>query len=496
MKQDKNLIKNKLPLLKGFTFYRQRFDACPHFMFFVGDAHGSDANHSRYPFGQRITCAYFSKNTADWYHPFIELEYTADKIMNLAKQNHKIADEMIAEFKPWEEKFYQKCLDLKTVDLKKLSKRELVDVYQGLAEIYTKKLNPSPLIDGFALSTDTTIAQKVELFLEKQGLLDHFVEYFESLTSPTFMSFLQQEELAFLKLIKKIAFRPEDKEKLLKQHQKEFFWIHNNYVNDRILDLKYFTSRLKRYKTVNVDQKIKELQGLVRRNESKKRKLISKLGLSKEIVIPLDITDKFSYWQDERKKGTFWATHYFTMLLEEIARRTKYSLQELKYAMPTEIEDLIAEKIDRKKLQERFEGCFLVWTLDTFDICTDEKIIQEILEGKEKKEHIDKEIRGMSVSLGKATGTVKIVESVEQLGKVQKGDILVAVMTRPDYVIAMEKAAGFVTDEGGLTCHAAIVARELGVPCIVGTRIATKTLKDGNLVEVDANHGIVRILKS
>jgi pyruvate,water dikinase len=73
-----------------------------------------------------------------------------------------------------------------------------------------------------------------------------------------------------------------------------------------------------------------------------------------------------------------------------------------------------------------------------------------------------------------------------------KGQILVAGMTRPDYVSYMEKAAAFVTDGGGILCHAAIIAREMGKPCIVGTQIATKVLKDGDLVEVDAKNGVVR----
>ena len=67
-------------------------------------------------------------------------------------------------------------------------------------------------------------------------------------------------------------------------------------------------------------------------------------------------------------------------------------------------------------------------------------------------------------------------------------------MTRPEYVTAMKKAAAIVTDEGGITCHAAIVARELGIPCIIGTKVATKTLKDGEMVEVRANHGYVRVI--
>ena len=68
-------------------------------------------------------------------------------------------------------------------------------------------------------------------------------------------------------------------------------------------------------------------------------------------------------------------------------------------------------------------------------------------------------------------------------------------MTTPDYIPAMKKAAAFVTDEGGITCHAAIIAREMKKPCIVGTKIATKVLHDGDLVEVDADKGVVRILE-
>ena len=80
--------------------------------------------------------------------------------------------------------------------------------------------------------------------------------------------------------------------------------------------------------------------------------------------------------------------------------------------------------------------------------------------------------------------------------KISVGDILVSPMTRPDFVPAMKKAVAFITDEGGITCHAAIVAREMKKPCIIGTKIATQLLKDGMEVEVDANKGIVKIIKN
>ncbi len=68
-------------------------------------------------------------------------------------------------------------------------------------------------------------------------------------------------------------------------------------------------------------------------------------------------------------------------------------------------------------------------------------------------------------------------------------------MTTPDYVTAMNKAIGFITDEGGVTCHAAIIAREMKKPCIIGTKNATQILKDGDLVEVDTDNGIVKVIK-
>lgn len=104
-------------------------------------------------------------------------------------------------------------------------------------------------------------------------------------------------------------------------------------------------------------------------------------------------------------------------------------------------------------------------------------------------------IDGIIASPGRAIGRVKVVLNSHDINKVHKNDILVAVMTSPDYVIGMKKAAAIITDEGGITCHAAIVSRELGIPCVVGTKIATKYLKDNEVIEVNANHGSVRIVK-
>lgn len=104
-------------------------------------------------------------------------------------------------------------------------------------------------------------------------------------------------------------------------------------------------------------------------------------------------------------------------------------------------------------------------------------------------------VRGKTAYPGFVKGYVRIIISKSQLDTIQDGEILVTNMTTPEFVPALKKVAAFITDEGGITSHAAIVAREMKKPCIIGTKNATKKLKNGDEVEVDATNGVVRILK-
>jgi phosphohistidine swiveling domain-containing protein len=105
------------------------------------------------------------------------------------------------------------------------------------------------------------------------------------------------------------------------------------------------------------------------------------------------------------------------------------------------------------------------------------------------------ELKGSIAYRGLAKGTARIIFNPFKVKKFDKGDVLITGMTRPEFLPLMKKASAFVTDAGGLLSHAAIVARELKKPCILATENASKVIKDGDLVEVDANNGIVRILK-
>ncbi|MFA6514473.1 MAG: PEP-utilizing enzyme [Patescibacteria group bacterium] len=119
------------------------------------------------------------------------------------------------------------------------------------------------------------------------------------------------------------------------------------------------------------------------------------------------------------------------------------------------------------------------------------KVIAKYLE----VESAVKEIKGVAVSSGLARGRVRLIMGAQDFKKFKTGEILVAHYTSPSFMMVMKKAAAIITNEGGITSHAAIVSRELKKPCVVGAKIATKVLHNGDMVEVDADKGIIKRVK-
>lgn len=189
---------------------------------------------------------------------------------------------------------------------------------------------------------------------------------------------------------------------------------------------------------------------------------------------------------------------YQAQLLEEITKIVGIPRTELENLRIEQFnEEFLASNDVRKTIDEQKLGYFIFWEpAEGFSILTGEKAInvqKTLYSDKEVTKSI--ELRGISACPGKAIGPVKIILNPRQSSYFNEGDILVTGMTSPDFVLLMNKAGAIVTELGGITCHAAIVAREMNKPCIIGTEIATKVLKDGDLIEVDATKGIIRRIK-
>lgn len=164
---------------------------------------------------------------------------------------------------------------------------------------------------------------------------------------------------------------------------------------------------------------------------------------------------------------------------EEIKRISQYGIEiEKHYGVPQDIEWAVDDKGRIFILQARPETVHGA---------------QKRVTVEERKDVMEQEIliKGIGVSPGKASGKIKVIVNIKDISRFQKGEILVTEMTTPDWLPAMRIAAAVITNLGGKTCHAAIVSRELGVPCIVGTEHATKVLKEGETVTVDGQRGLI-----
>ena len=300
----------------------------------------------------------------------------------------------------------------------------------------------------------------------------------EILATPDTVSFYQQEEIDL------------SETNDLKKHQKKYFWIKNSYNGTETLSLDFFK---KRKKELAPDIK-KDIKKQLKETRDKKRKLISKYKLSKEIANTANAICEGISWQDERKKHIFIYIHYKELFLKDAARRYGYSIDRLRNCSLKEITDItnihnIIQKrdkifgffVDKHKEELLGEKALLAW--------------EEY--GEEKVQKNIKKINGIIVSKGKkdtVKGIVKIIFDPKKNKKFKAGDILVAPMTSPEYVFLMKTSKAVITDAGGLTSHAAIVSRELKIPCIVGTKFATKVLKDGDKAVIDVKKGIIRKL--
>lgn len=220
-------------------------------------------------------------------------------------------------------------------------------------------------------------------------------------------------------------------------------------------------------------------------------------GLKKEFLSVIKKTVKLRK-QSEGLLG--WGTDFYQEILDRIVQESKISVDLSDNLKVKEIINYFQSKRlpSKQLLRQRKKGCVLL--NDRFYFLRG-KSIKEFFKEKGYKiaeDKVEKEvkiIRGSTAYIGKAKGKIRFLPHHREINKFQTGEVLVAPMTTPQYLPAMKKAAAIITDEGGITCHAAIVSRELKIPCVVGTKIATKVLKDGDFVEVDADKGIVKIIK-
>ncbi len=373
--------------------------------------------------------------------------------------------------------------------------KEAAEKYR-LASYYVEPPNFSLEIGGI-----NVIKEKFRNYFKTQNITlkeSEFEQYFSSLVGFTEMSFVQAEELSLLKIALLPAAARSD---AIREHEQKYYWKFYDYYGP-LLDVETINQELEPLLQLSrreIEARIQKITDSVKSNQQELLRNLGKYSLPPELRRAVDVIRNFGYlYSDIKKQHTSQASVGFGELIKFLAKKANMNAFPLHYATLEELIDLAGGKApDEKILAQRVaSGVSILRSPNRYYEFVNETEAKEImgLAGKLEITQVS-QLKGMPANSGFYTGPARVVINVSQIAKVQEGDVLVAPMTTVGYVPAMKKAGAIITDIGGITSHAAIVSRELGIPCIVGLKIATSSLKDGDIVEVNANHGMVRLIE-
>ena len=431
-------------------------------------------------------------------------------------------------------------------NLDKLSEKKLWEYYQNHETLHLEYYKWGWIPPATDMFGDNLTNRGKKILTELQVPADKIEEYLALLTQPSESSLLKDEQDNLIKIGIKVQadknqfslfkelfrkFKEEDvkffglythseeyeakfaevvrtlKEKInsdiasdLQNHFFKYFYTKFIYTEEQgVYSFEHYLKELVRL--VNSDNNLQDSYDKQEQDIQiiieKRDELIKKLKLDPKLIRFFSAWGEFMVTKIYRRYAQLFALYKTTFLLEELAKRIGLTLKETRFMTSQEIKKALFQKeINKPEIKSRVEFS-LYYTAENQEIYYQGELAKKIASQyiqKEAKLNVV-ELSGQCGCRGHAQGRVCIVNVISDMVKIKPGDILVSISTQPDLLPAMKKAAAFVTDQGGVTSHAAIVAREMKTPCVIATKIATQVLHDGDLVDVDADTGIVKLLK-
>jgi phosphohistidine swiveling domain-containing protein len=296
----------------------------------------------------------------------------------------------------------------------------------------------------------------------------------------------QERELAkLLELSRVKGIGSQETRDAIKTFSDRYAWFPYEYVGPTVWDEQQVLKRVEESLALEVT-----------RGEQRASANLDNTDLDVHVKDTLRVLRTVALMQDDRKMFLSQACYYLDrVVLAELSKKIGTSLELIRYIDPVLLDRTTHGEDITPILREREE--FLIITSN------DEET--QFLVGSQAKAWMQeqgikafndssgvRELRGRVAMRGKAKGVARILLNSSAGQEFNEGDILITGMTTPDFIGYIKKAGAIVTNEGGVTCHAAIISRELGKPCVIGTQVATKVYQTGDMVEVDADKGVVR----
>ena len=406
-------------------------------------------------------------------------------------------------------------------DLKPYSNKELAhileDIYPDHEYQHVVGASISWLADAEGERLSRAIIKSIDHRIKELGLKLVAAEVFSILTTPLSESFSEKEEKEFLDITQRIcqsksarrlfadtslarielnlSSLPKKLAGDINKHYQKWRWLPYMYVGPPYQMQEFLVRWQGLIKQKNqVAKMVNEAKQKKRKIDQEQKRILAKLKPDSKTRLQIKLVQYIVFIKGFRKDALYYGMYCYEPIFREISQRLLITIDQLRQLAPWEItEALRNNKVDQNNLNERKKFAVSYVTKNGIETLTGQRawnFINKLEFEKVKTDNIE-ELSGTCACPGKARGQARIVNVPEEMSRMKKGDILVSHTTNPNIVPAMKKAAAIVTNSGGVTCHAAVVSRELKIPCVVGTKIATRALKDGDLIEVDATKGLV-----
>ena len=468
------------------------------------------------------------------------LKHELREIVELTKQailtNPKKVDQVHRQATQLNWDYYKLALKLRKLPFSKLSNKQLLAWQKKLFNIqflsHVWALPTTWFLDSDGEDFSKHMTDFLYSRIQKLNLDIEPATAFSVLSSPKDESFSAQEEKASLKiltwinqtaslrlwfvsqkdnqLVLNLQQLPKDWIKKIEKHHYDFCWLPYTYIGPAY-GLDYYLETWKGLLQENFDpeKRLAELETRAETVQKHKKILVKQLKLTQLEQHWFKIASDIVWLKGFRKETFFHGFYAMDQLLKEVGRRSGLSTLQTKYLLPSELPKALAGKDYSSIVNERqrfsviygqtpknYRALTKSWTEKGIQVFTGKKAKAFL-----KKQNFEKirviqtnELAGTCACPGKAQGIIKIINVPDEMIKMNKGDIMLSHTTFPSLVPAMKKAAAIITEDGGITCHAAIVARELQTPCVVGCKHALQILKDGDMVEIDATKGTIKKL--
>lgn len=461
---------------------------------------------------KKVLCV-FKNIKLKFYYKQKDSERFSAHVFGLVNKNpsfgHKINKEIIYHT----DKLVSFAEGVRKLNLKKLTNKELWKIWQLNDDIHTE-LYTWGWLPNVTDMFHANFTNYLHNYLKKIGVSeDKINEYLVILTNPTKSSIVNQEREEFFKLAlvvshtrninKLLKFKPRqfiarlsfNNRELLRLHWEKWHHLAYNFIGPKVTSIEEYAYNLQELLLSGIKpHNLLNRENTKRSLEAKKQnKLLAKLKVDNKHRQLFKVWGDFMLTKFYRRNGQIRTVVIFRKVMQEIGNRLGLSLSQVRTMLNSEIKkSLLGGQVNKHELTRRVKLCVYYGEKSREVVYTGIKAKKLINSVPEAEITQVTELHGQCGCVGKAIGQVKLIFRPRDMIKMKQGDILVSIATDPDIVPAMQKAGAIVTEQGGVTSHAAIVSRELGIPCLIGTKIATKVFKDGDMVEVDAAKGIVR----